>query len=65
MNPGSVAGAEQCLLFRGADPAELLNQCVAAVEDDTGELIRKIYRELAGETLDTAGLAHGFAPGFV
>ena len=37
-----------------SDPVQLLNASVGAVEDETGEAVRKIYLELAGETLDAA-----------
>jgi len=35
-----------------ADPAQLLNECVAAVEDETGDAVRAIYRDLAGDNLE-------------
>lgn len=33
------------------DPAKLLNDCVAAVEDVTGEVVRAVYRDLSGKEL--------------
>ncbi|MBC2711204.1 MAG: DEAD/DEAH box helicase [Desulfosarcina sp.] len=41
-------------LASGSDPARLLNACVEAVEDETGEAVRKVYRELAGKALEEA-----------
>ena len=34
------------------DPALLLNKCVAAVEDETGDAVRAVYRDLAGDNLE-------------
>lgn len=36
----------------GDAPTEVLNRCVAAVEDETGEAVQKIYLELTGKALD-------------
>ncbi|MBW2065740.1 MAG: DUF1998 domain-containing protein [Deltaproteobacteria bacterium] len=33
------------------DPAGILNECVSAVEDASGEAVRSVYRELAGSDL--------------
>jgi len=36
------------------DPSQILSDCVAAVEDETGEAVRRVYRDMAGANLDGA-----------
>ena len=40
-----------CLLCRARDAGELLDDCVKAVEDATGDAVRHLYRDLAGKEL--------------